>query len=94
MGRYAWFAPDTSDGLFSWIGPTASLLSGSSLTSLGAVYNGNANAAINAINAHTEGRAFNTTGMAQAEARAPHLWLPQTQNSRGRLLLTLIHRVA
>ena len=68
--RYSWFAPDTSGGIFSWIGPTASLLSGSSLTSLGAVYNGQANAAINAISDHAEGRPINTTGMAQAEARA------------------------
>lgn len=68
--RYSWFAPDTSGGIFSWIGPTASLLSNGATTSVGAIYAGQANAAINAINAHAQGRPLDTTGMSKAEARS------------------------
>jgi len=68
-GRYSWFAPDTSGSLFSWIGDTASLLNGNSLTSVGQLYTG---AAAALINAQAEGQPFNLTGlgMSPTEARA------------------------
>ena len=66
--RYSWFAPDTSGDLFSWIGDTASLLNGNSLTSVGQLYTG---AAAALINAQTEGRPYNLTslGMSPTEVR-------------------------
>ncbi len=84
-GRYSWFAPDTSGSLFSWIGDTASLLNGNSVTSVGALYTG---AAAALINAQAEGQAFNLTGlgMSPTEARArPPTMLWRCRRARVRL---------